>query len=93
MVRKGKGLSSRLTDTWISTNENFALCGQRVFHVCVATLSEYPHRASLKNMPGHGGIRTYDLWNASPGILLLLCSLQSFPLGTARSLDKFTEVI
>ena len=32
----------------------------------IATLSVYPHRASLKNMPGHGGIRTYDLWNASP---------------------------
>ena len=24
------------------------------------------HRAGLKNMPGHGGIRTYDLWNTSP---------------------------
>ena len=22
----------------------------------IATLSVYPHRASLKNMPGHGGI-------------------------------------
>ena len=31
----------------------------------IATLSVYPHRASLKNMPGHGGIRTYDLWNAT----------------------------
>ena len=28
----------------------------------IATLSVYPHRASLKNMPGHGGIRTYDLF-------------------------------
>ena len=27
------------------------------------TLSVYPHRASLKNMPDHGGNRTYDLWN------------------------------
>jgi hypothetical protein len=25
------------------------------------TLSVYPHQASLKNMPGHGGNRTYDL--------------------------------
>ena len=25
------------------------------------TLSVYPHRAGLKNMPGHGGNRTYDL--------------------------------
>ena len=39
--------------------------------VCVATLSVYPHRASLKNMPGHGGIRTYDLWNASPTLYQL----------------------
>ena len=31
------------------------------------TLSVYPHRAGLKNMPCHGGIRTYDLWNTSPG--------------------------
>jgi hypothetical protein len=30
------------------------------------TLSVYPHRASLKNMPDHGGNRTYDLWNTSP---------------------------
>jgi hypothetical protein len=27
------------------------------------SLSVYPHRASLKNMPDHGGNRTYDLWN------------------------------
>jgi hypothetical protein len=29
------------------------------------TLSVYPHRASLKNMPGHSGNQTYDLWNTS----------------------------
>ena len=34
--------------------------------MCDVTLSVYPHRAGLKNMPGHGGIRTYDLWNTSP---------------------------
>ena len=34
---------------------------------CDVTMSAvYPHRASLKNMPGHGGNRTYDLWNTSP---------------------------
>ena len=33
---------------------------------CDVTLSVYPHRASLKNMPDHGGNRTYDLWNTSP---------------------------
>ena len=36
------------------------------FDVCDVTLSVYPHRTSLKNMPGHGGNRTYDLWNTSP---------------------------
>jgi hypothetical protein len=33
------------------------------------TLSVYPHRASLKNMPDHGGNRTYDLWNTSSEIM------------------------
>ena len=32
-------------------------------NACDVTLSVYPHRASLKNMPDHGGNRTYDLWN------------------------------
>ena len=41
------------------------------YDVCDVTLSVYPHRASLKNMPGHGGNRTYDLWNTSP----MLCQL------------------
>ena len=35
---------------------------------CDVTLSVYPHRASLKNMPDHGGNRTYDLWNTSPHV-------------------------
>ena len=38
---------------------------------CDVTLSVYPHRAGLKNMPGHGENRTYDLWNTSP----MLCQL------------------
>ncbi len=38
--------------------------------LCDVTLSAYPHRAGLKNMPGHGGIRTYDLWNTSPMLFL-----------------------
>ena len=29
------------------------------YDVCDVTLSVYPHRASLKNMPGHGWNRTY----------------------------------
>ena len=32
----------------------------------IATLSVYPHRASLKNMPGHGGIPPW------PGIFFKL---------------------
>ena len=36
------------------------------YDVCDVTLSVYPHLASLTNMPGHGGNRTYDLWNTSP---------------------------
>ena len=36
------------------------------YDACNVVLSVYPHRASLKNMPGHGGNRTYDLWNTSP---------------------------
>ena len=40
--------------------------------VCDVTLSVNPHRASLKNMPGHGENRTYDLWNTSP----MLCQLR-----------------
>ena len=42
----------------------------------IATLSVYPHRASLKNMPGRGGIRTYDLWNASPMLCQLSCAVR-----------------
>ena len=41
-------------------------------HACDVTLSVYAHRASLKDMPGHGGNRTYDLWNTSP----MLCQLR-----------------
>ena len=36
------------------------------YYDCDVTLSIYPHRASLKNMPVHGGNRTYNLWNTSP---------------------------
>ena len=42
------------------------LCTQVNKMYVIATLSVHPHRARLKNMPGHGGIRTYDIWNASP---------------------------
>ena len=49
---------------------------------CDATLSVYPHRASLKNMPDHSGDRTYDLWNTSP----MLCQL-SYAVRSVRVCD------
>ena len=52
------------------------------YDVCDVTMSVYPHRASLKNMPGHGGNRTYDLWNASP----MLCQL-SYAVRSVRVSD------
>ena len=52
------------------------------YDACDVTLSVYPHRASLKNMPGHGGNRTYDLWNTSP----TLCQL-SYAVRTVRVSD------
>ena len=47
-----------------------------------ATLSVYPHRASLKNMPNHGGNRTYDLWNTSPMLFQ-----QSYAVWSVRVCD------
>ena len=41
------------------------LCTQVNYDVCVATLSVCPHRASLKNMPGHGGISRH-IFQACP---------------------------
>ena len=36
------------------------------YDACDVTLSVYPHRASLKNMPDHGGNRTYELEPTRP---------------------------
>ena len=58
------------------------LCIQVNKMYVIATLSVYPHRASLKNMPGHGGIRTDDLWNTSP----MLCQL-SYAVRSVRVYD------
>ena len=55
---------------------------ENINDVCDVTLSVYPHRTSLKNMPGHGGNRTYDLWNTSP----MLCQL-SYAVRTVRVSD------
>ena len=63
------------------------LCTQVNYDVCVATLSVYPHRASLKNMPGHGGIRTCDLWNASPTLCQLSYAVRSVRVCTQVNYD------
>ena len=52
------------------------------YDACDVTLSVYPHRASLKNMPGHVGNQTYDLWNTSP----MLCQL-SYAVRLVRVCD------
>jgi hypothetical protein len=40
---------------------------------CDVILSVYLHRASLKNMPDHGGNQTYDLWNLDAIYLAQFC--------------------
>ena len=59
-----------LEEHWVSVKFGGDFCVDVVYSgeydICDVTLSVYPHRASLKNMPGHGGNRTYDLWNTSP---------------------------
>ena len=52
------------------------------YYACDVTLSVYPHRASLKNMPDHGGNQTYNLWNTSP----MLCQL-SYAVWSVRVCD------
>ena len=52
------------------------------YDICDVALSVYPHLASLKNIPGHGGNRTYDLWNTSP----MLCQL-SYVVRSVRVCD------
>jgi hypothetical protein len=49
---------------------------------CDVTLSIYPHRESLKNMPEHGGYRVCDIWNTSP----MLCQL-SYAVWSVRVCD------
>ena len=57
------------------------------YDACDVTLSVYPHRASLKNMPGHGGNRTYDLWNTSP----MLCQLSYIDVEGTRFCSKISH--
>ena len=49
--------------------------------VCDVTLSVDPHRASLKNMPDHGGNRIYDLWNTKIILLLDCIDIEGTRLG------------
>jgi hypothetical protein len=63
------------------------------FDVGDVTLSVYPHRESLKNMPGHGGNQTYDLWNTSPpwaGIFFKL-SWSGYTLGVTSQTSYSPE--
>ena len=57
------------------------------YDACDVTLSVYPHRASLENMPDHGGNRTYDLWNNSP----MLCQL-SYAVWSVRVCDIWASI-
>ena len=68
----------------ISNNFGLLLGHFRVvlYDACDVTLSVYPHRASFKNMPDHGGNQTYDLWNTSP----MLCQL-SYAVWSVRVCD------
>ena len=61
---------------------SFIAINNKTLNACDVTLSVYPHWASLKNMPDHGGNRTYDLWNTSP----MLCQL-SYAVWSVRVCD------
>ena len=50
------------------------------YDACDVTLSVYPHRASLKNMPDHGG--TNDVWNTSPMLCQLSYAVWSVRVGS-----------
>ena len=54
----------------VSTNKKY-------YDACDVTLSVYPHRASLKNMPDHGGNQTHDLWNTNPMLFQLSYAVRS----------------
>ena len=72
-------------DEFVFNNHDFFCVGvvySGEYDACDVTLSAYPHRASLKNMPGHGGNQTYDLWNTRP----MLCQL-SYAVRSVRVCD------
>ena len=50
------------------------------YDACDVTLIVYTRRASLKNIPGHGGNQTYDIWNTSPMLCQLSYAVRSVPV-------------
>ena len=63
-------------------------------YVCDVTLSVYPHPASLKNMLGHGGNLTYDLWNTSPMLCQLSYAVRSVRVSDiSDTLDNYVIVV
>jgi hypothetical protein len=69
------------------------------YGACDVTLNVYPHRASLKNMPGHGGNRTYDLWNTSSMLLsyavrsVRVCDISELSLVPSISIASIPKVV
>jgi hypothetical protein len=64
------------------------------YDACDVTLSVYPHRASLKNMPDHGGNRTYELRHCKQRISfisLLICRYEN--IGTKIYLIQTHSII
>ena len=70
-----------LADTNFLSEKNFEVNFRQWYYVCDVTLSVYPHRASLKNMPGHGG-------NTSP----MLCQL-NYAVRSVRVCDTVVRHI
>ena len=58
------------------------LCTKVNMMFVMLLLSVYPHRENLKNIPGHNGNRTYDIWITSP----MFCQL-SYAVRSVRVCD------
>ena len=83
LIKNNKNITLIINNlVWEYTNFRFEHIIKFQNDICDDTLSVYPHRASLKNMPGHRGNRTYDLWNTSP----MLCQL-SYVVRSVRVSD------
>ena len=90
------GFETRIKDNAVCKHNHYSgLCSEQrnqynrvKYDACDVTLSVYPHRARLKNMPGQGGNRTYDLWKTSP----MLCQL-SYAVRSVRVCDISFDII